>query len=389
MKKFKKLKLTLAALAVSALMPLQVFAANGTIAFSDLNTKTGESFEMKVAVTASEGAIGDATVTMKYDPAALEFESGEGVQAGTNPGELVFTGKGDGTSQELRTVLKFRALKEGNQAVNVASYTASSQAGTALELETGSSAITVEKGADVPEAGTADKTDAEGQGDAKSDAKPDAEENEDSIWISDTYSIMLLNEKPDVKFPAQYLATELMLNGQNYPAWQDQDKSSYYIVYAQNSQGEKELYQYDSKEGTYQRFILPKAEEQADTDSFTGKIKAFVQENLMLAVIVAAAAILILLILVIVLSVRLHSSSRELDELYEEGIGRDKSVYDYRDTYEEEFDDDSEYDEDDDYEDDYDEDDDYDDEEEYDEDDYDDEERKGSGSFSVDFIDLD
>ena len=102
-------------------------------------------------------------------------------------------------------------------------------------METGSSAITALPG----ETEVAEQTGSEQQGQTTGEA----------IEISDTYKIALLTEKPDTELPENYVDTELTLNGKSYPVWQDENKSSYYIVYAENSDGEKQLYQYDSKEG--------------------------------------------------------------------------------------------------------------------------------------------
>ena len=48
-------------------------------------------------------------------------------------------------------------------------------------------------------------------------------------------------------------------NGIEFPAWKDTEKSNLCILYATNSNGETALYQFDSAEGTYQRFEAPQA----------------------------------------------------------------------------------------------------------------------------------
>lgn len=398
--KMKKIKAVLAALALVAILPFQTMAADGSIMFSDLteetgrSVKTGETAEIKFAVASTAGAIGEANVTLTYDASALQFEGAEGVTEGSEKGSLVYTGKGDGTATELRTTLKFKILKAGDLSINVASYQVTSSAGTELtEVEAGSSAITALQGETETAEGTADGQQGEAAGDV--------------IEISDTYKITLLTERPDTKLPDNYVETELTLNGKTYPVWQDENKSSYYIVYAENSDGEKQLYQYDSKEGTYQRFIAPETE-QDSTSGIQGKIKGLLEGHLMQAAIGAAAVVAFLLLLVLILAVKLHRRNRELDEMEMLGLQEDddfeNTPSDYETDPEEiDFDDDYEdgdYEDDDDYEDEYDEgdyeNDDY--EEDYeedfdddfdDDDDYYDDEKDRSKTFSMDFIDLD
>ena len=389
--KMKKIKAVLAAFALVAILPFQTMAADGSIMFSDLteetgrSVKTGETAEIKFAVASTAGAIGEANVTLTYDASALQFEGAEGVTEGSEKGSLVYTGKGDGTATELRTTLKFKILKAGDLSINVASYQVTSSAGTELtEVEAGSSAITALQGETETAEGTADGQQGEAAGDV--------------VEISDTYKITLLTERPDTKLPDNYVETELTLNGKTYPVWQDENKSSYYIVYAENSDGEKQLYQYDSKEGTYQRFIAPETE-QDSTSGIQGKIKGLLEGHLMQAAIGAAAVVAFLLLLVLILAVKLHRRNRELDEMEMLGLQEDddfeNTPSDYETDPEEiDFDDDYEdgdYEDDDDYGDEYDEgdyeedfDDDFD-----DDDDYYDDEKDRSKTFSMDFIDLD
>lgn len=382
--KMKKVKAVLAAFALVAMMPFQVMAADGSIMFSDLteetgrSVKTGETAEIKFAVASTAGAIGEANVTLTYDASALQFEGAEGVTEGSEKGSLVYTGKGDGTAAELRTTLKFKVLKAGDLSIHVASYQVTSSVGAQLtEVETGSSAITALPG----ETEVAEQTGSEQQGQTTGEA----------IEISDTYKITLLTEKPDTELPENYVDTELTLNGKSYPVWQDENKSSYYIVYAENSDGEKQLYQYDSKEGTYQRFIAPETKKDS-ASGIKGKIKGVLEGHLMQAVIGVAAVVAFLLLMVLILAIKLHRRNRELDEMELFGMQEDddfeNDLSDYEtDADEAEFDDDYDEYEEDDYEEDYDDEDGFDDEDDF-EDDFDDEEDR-SKTFSMDFIDLD
>lgn len=46
----------------------------------------------------------------------------------------------------------------------------------------------------------------------------------------------------------------MTVEGKEFPAWQNTDASSYYVVYAVNSDGEEGFYQYDTVDETYQRY---------------------------------------------------------------------------------------------------------------------------------------
>ena len=58
-----------------------VSAAQGQLMFSDPETKVGETVDVSLVVKTGGDAIGDADITMSYDTSALEFVSGDGVQA--------------------------------------------------------------------------------------------------------------------------------------------------------------------------------------------------------------------------------------------------------------------------------------------------------------------
>ena len=112
----------------------------------------------------------------------------------------------------------------------------------------------------------------------------------EQIPISETATITLLSEKKDVKLPKEYQETEITLNDQVFPAWRNVEKSDYYILYAMNNQGEKTLYQYDSVDGTYQRFDAPVVEKEKKADSSLEKLTVFIEQYLnyfMLGVIVS------------------------------------------------------------------------------------------------------
>ena len=97
-------------------------------------------------VQSSDGqAVGDVNVTMSYDTASLELLSGDGFTA-DGSGNLTYTGSG--SSAELRATMQFRALLAGSTSITVNSSTASVASGETLNLEQGSSAVTIEAAAD-------------------------------------------------------------------------------------------------------------------------------------------------------------------------------------------------------------------------------------------------
>ena len=97
----------LAAVALSLCLTVPMFstivsAADGSLMFSDPQTKVGEEVSVDLVVRSGNSAVGDADITMSYDTSALQFESGEGVTADSD-GKLTYSGSGDGTATELRT----------------------------------------------------------------------------------------------------------------------------------------------------------------------------------------------------------------------------------------------------------------------------------------------
>ena len=117
-----------------------VFAADGVLMFSDPSTKVGENVSVDFVVQSSGGTIGSVDVTMSYDPKALEFVSGDGFTA-DGAGTLTYKGTGGGT--ELRTAVVFRALTVANTQISVSSSSATISSGDTLNLNNGSSAISI------------------------------------------------------------------------------------------------------------------------------------------------------------------------------------------------------------------------------------------------------
>ena len=114
---YMKLMKKLTAVLLSVFLAVPMFgiianAAEGTLMFSDPETQVGETVSVDLVVRTQGEAIGDADITMNYDTTALEFISGDGVEA-DGSGTLSYFGSGTGSQTELRTTMQFRALKAG------------------------------------------------------------------------------------------------------------------------------------------------------------------------------------------------------------------------------------------------------------------------------------
>ena len=483
----KKLGMLLAFCLLLPCFSIVAHAASGVLTFSAPTTKVGETVTVKAKLDAYGSPIGDGDITVTYDPAKLEFVSGQNASGGSGTVNLSTTG--DGSVTELNYTMEFRALSEGTTNIEVSEYTAYLYDDETLDVTLGSSAVTIEPGdgtvqqssaatgtgpmvtvnginyningsfADVliPEGFVRTILTYEGQecqvlqqetsglymiyltgADGTSDMfLYDAEKGEfsacEKIRLSDTNDIFLMQFKPDMELPSDYKSTEVEMNSVIYPAWQDASRQEFYIVYALNSAGQKNFYQYDAAEATYQRYVVTAAKDTEEkATGFLGKIESKLKENLSKLLIGVWAIFILMLIILIVLAVKLKHRNEELDDWYEDfgdeyekklkaeqtaakkakkekpavkssqkrtpekkkkNYDYDELENDYEDELDEEF-----YDElpdQDDYDDDYDsyDDDSYDDyDDDYDdyEDDYDRKKRaKDTAEFSLNFIDLD
>ena len=470
-------------LAVCLMVPMigtVAFAAEGVLMFSDPSAKVGDNVDIDLVVQSSSGeTVGDVEVNMTYDPTALEFVSGDGFTA-DGSGALTYTGTGDGA--ELRKTMTFRALKTGEAKINVNSTTASLASDETLELREGSSTVTIAAADDGTTSVEPSGTSAAGEttdivvtvngmdynfseaftsndipdGYSETTMTFNGEErkfvaneagitlgylvdasgagsffmfnSEDAtfspyieISISDTTSIVPLNNAEAVTLPDSYQQVELTVQDQQYPAWSDPMSPRYYVIYALNTRtGDSALYQYDTDDGTYQYFVQPNTETTEDSGSaLPGRLGQLISDHILLVLIALAIVILILFILMIVFLVKLVHRNQELDDLYDEYdipyddeeeekkvekksnkkknrkpvVEEPEESDDYEDDDYDDYEDDED-DDDDDYEDD---DDDYD--YDYEDDDYDDEEeevttrkKKGNTSsdddYDINFIDL-
>lgn len=373
MKMMKKVAVLL--LAVCLAVPcfsMMTHAASGKVMFTDPTTAVGETLELKGVLTSSTD-IEDRKVVMTYDTTMLRFKEGNNVQELT-AGELTYEVKGKRDGNRVEFLMYFDVLKEGNTKVEAKSYEAWDSSNEAIQCSLGSSSIKIEEGelppvdttpvvtgVEVvvdgiaytlvnefeeslipagyeasaieyngstckvlvnPNTGTtlAYLVDAEGEGDFFSYNIDTAQfEPYQMLTISDTTSIVLLSDTEDITLPDTYTKTVIIVNGNEFPAWQSLEDGTRCILYALNSNGVKALYQYDSTEGTYQRVddsIMVDAEE--EKESAFGKFTDLLMNHMDYVVLGTGLGFILFVLTIVILGVKLHNRNAELDEIYDE-----------------------------------------------------------------------
>ncbi len=352
------------------------FASDGRISFSDPETKVGDEFDVKCAARSSGANMGSIEIQLSYDSAFLRFVSGDGV---TQDADGALTLSADGGSAEQIFMVKFQALQEGSTQVTISGATIADANGAALTMDQGSSAITIGEGdpSKIEESSTAAAaedmqvevngvsytlTDKFTDGDIpggyeRTTVNLDGQDrqmvvnassgvtlgyligedgtasffvfNEEDatfspyaeIAISDMSSIVLMSSSSSqAALPEDYTEATLTLGEYEFPVWQSENDSGFYVLYAINNNGEEGYYRYDPAENTYQRYTPEGSGDgsAADTSTLLGKIQKFLSDNIQKIVLFGGLGALLLLIIFIVLVVKLHNRNVELDEIYEE-----------------------------------------------------------------------
>lgn len=386
MKAMKKLATILLAICLAVpCFSMLTFAADGKIMFTDPQTKTGETVEVKGVVKRNEnGSLGKIEVTMTYDTTMLKFKSGDGITEAT-AGTIKYVGDATHDRGETKEfIIVFDVLKAGTTKLEVAEAVIKDVQGNIKDYTKGASTITIAQGevvtdtptdapADVPDStvttGEGATVDVDGKQYSIVNEIPENEipygyeaatldydmgtynavynENtglylaymagEDNIGrffmyieedatfapyeeiaISDSMTIALLSDVSEIELPDKYEATTVILNGQEFPAWQNVEEQEFCIIYAINGHGEQCLYQLDNSEGTYQRFTPPEVVKEEVDDSVIGKLSALLENHLDYVILGTGLGFLLFIVIIVILSVKLYNRNAELDEIYDE-----------------------------------------------------------------------
>lgn len=384
MKRLKRAFLALAAVCMLVSgFSFSAYASSGQLRFSDPSTTVGAEVEVTATFTGTT-SVQSVDATLTYDTAMLRFVSGNRVS--DNNGTLTLSGAGDGTSTQVNFTMKFQALQEGTTVIQIASASGTDTNGSAIDVTKGQSTITIGPGdpsliqdtssatgptvdvngasyvisgdfsdALIPAGFTKSEMQFEGQTctvmtQAASGATVmylvPAEGGDGDLFLynsddgsfspfeqielsADRY-LILLQKDGSVNVPGGYQETTLTLNDKEFPAWQNTNNTEYYLVYGLNSDGNKVLYQYDTTDGTYQRYVKPlsiSTEGSGKADGLLGTALQFVEDHLRWVLVAACILFALIVIILIVTLVKLHHRNLELDDLYDEyGIDLDEEA---------------------------------------------------------------
>ena len=361
-------------------------ATSAELRFSDPSTTVGAEVEVTARFTATD-SIQSMEATLTYDTAMLRFVSGD--KAAGSGGQIMLSGAGDGTAKEITFSMTFQALAEGSTVIQVASSAGTDTYQQNIDVVNGSSTVTIGPGdpslivpeqtevvevmvdgvpytlseeftdLDIPEGFELSEMTLDGV-DCKvvkqmtsstilaylkpSDGgdpdfylyNPDDESFApfEQVSISSGRHLIFLDDVEDIAVPEEFVDTTMNVagSGKVFPAWQNINHPEFYLIYGLNSDGTKNLYLYDTVDGSYQRYILGNDTAKEDnkgkstlsagklTDKLVSKLGNFM-DFLLIAV---AALIAFLLLMLLIVGIKLRHRNLELDDLYDEyGIDMD------------------------------------------------------------------
>lgn len=361
-------------------MPMTAHAASAEVRFSDPSTTVGAEVEISVKISSSDDIV-SLSMTLAYDTDMLRFISGDNATGGSgtitmnctgesidNGYTLKFQALAEGTgnvtiSESSGTDISGSGLDitEGSSAVTIGPGDPSlirpeedegtggstgAANGPQVEIDGAQYIVTNDfSDALIPQGFTRGEMMLEGQncqvvtqpvsnmsafyltpsagGDPDFflyDGDKGAFLPFEMVSISSDRYIVPLRDDGSVNLPKQYKETVLTLNGKEFPVWQDVEKADYYVLYALNADGQREMYQYDTVDKTYQRYVEHTAAEKEEKTpkGWWNKFLKFVADFLDIVLIIGMMLMLVLIGFLVMVSVKLHNRNVELDDLYDE-----------------------------------------------------------------------
>ncbi|MGO4971767.1 cadherin-like beta sandwich domain-containing protein [[Clostridium] aminophilum] len=137
---------------------ITAWASSAVISFSDPDTKVGDTFNVNVKITSTDGTLGSSKMMLKYDSSVIEFQGGSNASGGA--GAVKLSGSVDSTNAKSVTYqLKFKALTEGSTTIKVDDYEVYDANSKNVDVsKVGKSSIRVKKGSGSTSGKTALKT---------------------------------------------------------------------------------------------------------------------------------------------------------------------------------------------------------------------------------------
>ena len=231
MRSLKKLvSIILIACAIVVMLPASLEAAEPQLRFSDPSTTQGATFNVDATFYADD--IGSVNAMLTYDTSALRFISGD--NATDNGGQIQLTGSGNGSTQ-LTWSLQFQALQVTTTQIEIASVSASSSSGEALEVTRGSSTIAI------------------GEGDPSLIQDDTASSTATGVQVDVNGTSYTVVDFSDILLPTGFTKSEVTLEGGQCPAAL-QESSGKYAVYLANGDGEENFFLYDPDDSSFSPF---------------------------------------------------------------------------------------------------------------------------------------
>ncbi|MDD5833548.1 MAG: cadherin-like beta sandwich domain-containing protein [Clostridiales bacterium] len=139
----------LISIVISVISAFTVFAAQGTISFSDPEVTVGDEVNVTMKITADEGTeLDSANIVLTYPASGLEFISGTDADGGAGAIRVHGTSNGKGTSK-LEYNLKFKTSIAGSYSLTIDSYEVYDSSEQPIDFtHLGSSSVTVRAEAD-------------------------------------------------------------------------------------------------------------------------------------------------------------------------------------------------------------------------------------------------